>query len=207
MTIRKAQIEDFGLHLNTDNAARQEEHDRAVASLKETGGVDGEGFRVGALADFKESDGDPESILNYLTFTLRWAIAANRVLDFGVVPDQLVRDYADKTSLDPVEWTQPHTLFLASHPGIIGTANSVSLYLLNPRAGGDVMVTEMLYVEPTRSILVVTSLSVPNPLGASRTAKFLAWTDEPNAGLVSSALNPVLMGVALLANPAPRAVS
>ncbi|MBJ2153083.1 MULTISPECIES: hypothetical protein [Paracoccaceae] len=64
------------------------------------------------------------------------------------------------------------------------------------------MVTEMLYVKPTRSILVVTSISVHNPLGASRAAKFLAWSDEPSTGLVSSALNPVLMGVALLGTPA-----
>lgn len=203
--MRIAPFTELKISERAPDANIQKQHKEAVESLRRAWASS---FSIAHLNDFRYPNGSAEEHLEKVGNALQKAAAINNVYDFGVVSNDSIKLWehrAEDRPISNIPWVGP-AVFLMTHPEMT-FEKSLSIYLLIQSGHDSIILTELLYSQESRSVLIYQTLVAKLPFGSSREVHMTAYTKEANPETVNSTLNPSIMGAAFVAETGTKSLS
>ena len=200
---RIVDISELGLKDRDLDTKLFAEHQEVVRSFMEVLDKPQSGIELATLESFETIGFEVKDFVHNAFYKIKAAVTSGNVFDFGVTPDAMVKKWAQQAEQTPIAilpWSGRAAVFFATHPGEVPFEKSMSIYLLESIHNQSLQLTELMFVAPTKKLLIFGGLVAQLPFGVTLCAEVNAFSGTPNVDSVGSILNPCLMGAAFLAS-------
>lgn len=194
-------IFDLKISTRPEDANIKEGHEICVKAFRAA--IDKpNGVKTAALESFDAIQGKRE-FLSEIGKVLVEIVRNFGFYDLGVVRNDMVVHWAEKAVENPIAkkpWPKDAAVFVATHPDEMTFDKMLSVYVLHQISSGELILTEISFIQASETFLVYQSMVAAMPFGSTTAVQVIAHSEPPTPASVSSTLNPSLMAAAFLAH-------